>query len=321
MPDVAVAVASHDRPARLRFLLNALEEQTLERERLEVVVAHDAPDGETARVLAEHPLREAGLLRPVPAPPGAPLAALRNAGWRAARADLVAFTDDDCRPERDWLERLLAAALERPGAVAQGRTLPDPDEAGLLWGAPWARTVNVEPPSPWGETSNIAYPTALLEELGGFDEGLSLPAGEDADLAARARAAGADTAPVPEAVVYHAVHTPWLGRRVAWSWRWQQLAAVVGRHPELRRGLPGRIWWRREHAALALAGAGVVLAGRRRGGALLAAPWLALALRHRGYGPRGLARATSELPGRALVDASELAALAWGSLRHRSLLL
>ena len=40
-PDLTVAVASHERPLRLRWLLNALEEQTLERARFEVVVCHD----------------------------------------------------------------------------------------------------------------------------------------------------------------------------------------------------------------------------------------------------------------------------------------
>jgi hypothetical protein len=321
MPDVAVAVASHDRPVRLRWLLNALEDQTLDRDRFEVIVVHDSPSGETARLLAEHPLGAAGVLRGAETPRPATLAAMRNAAWRAADAGLVAFTDDDCRPREDWLERLLAAAESRHRSVVQGRTVPDPDEVGLLWAAPWARTVKVDPPTAWGETCNIAYPVELLEGLGGFDERLRRPAGEDAELAARARAAGAELVPAPDAVVYHAVHTPWLGRRLAWSWRWEQLALVVGRHPELRRHLPGRIWWRPEHAALALAAAGAALAPRRRELAALAAPWLALAMRHRGYGPRGLARSALELPGRAAIDASEVAALAWGSLRHRSLLL
>jgi GT2 family glycosyltransferase len=320
MPDVAVAVASHDRPVRLRWLLNALEEQTLARERFEVIVVHDC-DGETARLLAEHPLRAAGVLRVVPAPSPPTRAAMRNAGWRAAEAGLVAFTDDDCRPRKDWLERLLAAACAHPGEVVQGRTVPDPEELGRLRGAPWASTAEVEPPSPWGEACNIAYPVRLLEELEGFDEELRRPAGEDVELAARARAAGRGLVPAPEAIVHHAVHTPWLGRQLAGSWRREQLALVVGRHPELRHHLPGRIWWRREHAALALAAAGATLAWRRRAAVLLATPWLGLAMRHRGHGPRGLARSALELPGRALLDAGEMTALAWGSLRHRSLLL
>ena len=40
-PEIAVVVASHDRPLRLRWLLEALADQTLARYRFEVVVAHD----------------------------------------------------------------------------------------------------------------------------------------------------------------------------------------------------------------------------------------------------------------------------------------
>ena len=37
-PEISVALATRDRPVRLRWLLNALEEQTLARDRFEVVV-------------------------------------------------------------------------------------------------------------------------------------------------------------------------------------------------------------------------------------------------------------------------------------------
>src|SRR6266516_3972541 len=101
MPDVAVAVASHDRPVRLRWLLNALEDQTLDRDRFEVVVVHDSGT-ETARLLADHPLAGAGVLHVrALAPESASPAAKRNAAWRGADARLIAFTDDDCRPRED----------------------------------------------------------------------------------------------------------------------------------------------------------------------------------------------------------------------------
>ncbi|MDX6659127.1 MAG: hypothetical protein QOH62_3920, partial [Solirubrobacteraceae bacterium] len=41
-PLISVVVPSHDRPLRLRWLLNALDEQTLAREQWEVIVAHDS---------------------------------------------------------------------------------------------------------------------------------------------------------------------------------------------------------------------------------------------------------------------------------------
>src|SRR3954470_6358165 len=94
--DVSVVVPSHERPLRLRWLLNALEEQTLPRDRWELVVVHDSRGEETATLLDGHPLTEAGVLRHERLEPGTGTPARqRNVGWRRARAPLVAFTDDD----------------------------------------------------------------------------------------------------------------------------------------------------------------------------------------------------------------------------------
>ncbi|WP_254769082.1 glycosyltransferase family 2 protein [Salinilacihabitans rarus] len=52
----------------------------------------------------------------------------RNAGIRAARGEIVALTDDDCRPPREWIDRIEAAFDRDPdlvcleGAVDGGRT-------------------------------------------------------------------------------------------------------------------------------------------------------------------------------------------------------
>src|SRR4051812_46232380 len=146
MPEISVVVPSHERPVRLRWLLNALEEQTLARERFEVVVAHDSRGVETDAILREHSLARAGVLRGLRFDPGPGPAAKRNAAWRAARAPLIAFTDDDCRPPREWLERLLAASSAAPADVVQGRTEPDPDERNLLHRAAHVLTQRIEPP-------------------------------------------------------------------------------------------------------------------------------------------------------------------------------
>jgi hypothetical protein len=62
-PELSVVVASHNRPLRLRSLLNALGRQTLERSLWEVIVCHDSGGGETERVLAGHPLAADETLR------------------------------------------------------------------------------------------------------------------------------------------------------------------------------------------------------------------------------------------------------------------
>lgn len=319
-PEIAVVVPSHDRPLRLRWLLNALEEQTLPQERFEVIVAHDSAGPETEALLREHPLAAAGALRHVNRQPGSsPPGANRNAGWRLAHAPLVAFTDDDCRPPRDWLERALAAARRHPGAIVQGATLPDPGEEQLIKAAPWSRTQRIVPPVPWAQCCNIVYPRELLERVGGFDE--AMLTGEDTDLALRARAAGAEYVGAAEVLTYHAVEAMPLPARLRGLWRWHHLPDLIRRHPELRRDMPMWIFWKRRHVWLPLALAGLLLGRRCPRWRLLALPYLLHALPDHGGGPRGRLRALSELPGNAAIDLTEFAALARGSVEHRTLFL
>jgi GT2 family glycosyltransferase len=314
-PEVAVVVPAHGRPLRLRWLLNALEEQTLGRERFEIVVA--TTQAEPAALAASHPV---GVR--VVRPRRSSAAAQRNAGWRAAVAPLVAFTDDDCRPPAEWLERLLSAACAHPGAVVQGATRPDPDEDALAARAPRAQTMRVAPPTGWGETCNILYPRAVLEALGGFDERFPEPAGEDTDLVQRAAEHGTAVLGAPDAVTFHAVEVTSLLRALRGLRRWRYVPAVVKRHPALRRRMPLGIFWKPRHAWLALALAGLPLARRHPLAALaLALPWARSAAPSYGRSPRGLLRSAAELPARALLDGAEMAIVARGAAAERTVLL
>ena len=338
VPRVTVVVPSHDRPARLAALLDALAAQTLPRERWEAVVVHDSP-GETDAVLANHPLANAGVLRAVRFPAGSgSAAAMRNAGWRAARAPLIAFTDDDCRPAPTWLARLLDAAGAEPGAVVQGRTRPDPDEApaplpdrfipGVFV---FVHTLSVDPPSPQGETCNMLYPRTLLERLGGFCEAFRLPFGEDSDLVLRARRDGAGVEPAPDALVLHAVETLSLGDRVRATRRWSQLALVAKRNPEYRRGpdKPLGIFVSRRHALFLVALAGAAATPWRARLALAALPWLRFTVGlYRDVPPErgrlllsGRFAVPRMVAARGLLDAAEVWWLACGSVRYRTLFL
>jgi GT2 family glycosyltransferase len=79
---------------------------------------------------------------------------------------------------------------------------------------------------------------AMLEELGGFDEGFRLY-GEDIDLAYRAAKAGWERWYVPDAKAVHVHHAvtdrKLLTRRTLWHWR--GIARFVRKHPERLKAL------------------------------------------------------------------------------------
>lgn len=321
-PEISVVVPSHDRPLRLRWLLNALEEQTLPADRWEVVVSHDSAGPETERILTEHPLAGAGVLRHVTLPSGTALPGRnRNTAWRLAQAPLIAFTDDDCRPPPDWLENALAAARRHPGAIVQGATMPDPEEGEIGRNAPYATSQSIWPPTLRAEACNIVYPREVLERCGGFPEDMLV--GEDTALAQVATGMGVAFAGAPEVLTHHGTVEMTLVGMLRGTWRWHGLPLLMRRHPATRTLFPlGGLFWKRTHVWAPPAIAGMVLMRRSRLAALLAVPYLVhgTPTRH-GQHPRGRFRALSELPGRFAIDISEMLALAWGSIKHRTFFL
>ena len=312
LPDISVVVASVGRDTRLAFLLEALEAQTLDRARFEVIVVRGRAPGEPGASAA--PSLGATVIDSGLGGPGE----LRNKGIAAARARLVAFTDDDCRPAPDWLERLVEAAdRERGDFILQGRTEPDPDELRRLHG--FARSQSIVGPSPWYQACNIAYPRELLERVGGFDERFD-GGGEDADLGLRAIEAGAHPHYVDAARVWHAVHSRHLWDAIRDQGRWHTIPLVIARHAEQRSALELGVFWRAGHPRVLLAAAGLGVARRHPLlAAAAAAPYVRHHLRAYDSGPRSLARAGLDLPGRALVDLAGVASTLRASRRHRAL--
>jgi hypothetical protein len=318
-PLVSVVVSTYNRPARLARLLDGLSVQTLPAAQFEVVVVDNGSGPETAHVLAAE--RARGRLALICARHAVTLgpAGGRNAGWRLARAPLVAFTDDDCVPASAWLEQLLALASEHAGAVVQGQTQPDPseqDKAGLL-----SHTVRIEWLGPQFQTCNILYPRAVLEALGGFDERFGLePAGEDTDLAWRAIESGCPMVFAPEAVVYHGVQRLSVAGTLALAARWSEVTRVFARHPQLA-AVPGLVLERVALPAVALASG----AGRARVAAAPAAgasPARAVSARARaGVRPRsdpvpgGLRRGRVLVGGARLGPTSDMGALGSSPVR------
>jgi len=314
-------VASHGRPLRVRWLLNALEEQTLQADRWEIVVVHDYAEATAERVIGGHPLAVAGRLRHIAIQPGTGSPPRqRNIGWRAARGSLIAFTDDDCRPEPDWLERLLSRANASGEVVVQGATRPDPLEHPIL-AAPHVRTLTIDPVGPYAQTANILYPRTLLERLEGFDE--RAVAGEDVELSLRARAAGADFIAAPDAIMNHAVESHSLPGILRQNLKWRYLAYLAKQHPEFRRELTLRVFWEADHLLVMAAAAALLGARRSPYMGVLAAPYVLSVIRRRGRGRGRLAHAAAllEVPGQGLRQLAEVAGLAVGSVRHRTLVL
>ncbi|MGI9082323.1 MAG: glycosyltransferase family 2 protein [Thermoleophilaceae bacterium] len=324
-PDVSVVIPCHAAARTVAPLLEALQRQTLEQTRFEVIVVDPAADG-THRVLQELAAGWSGpALRIVRGPLHDGPAAKRNLGASLARGRVLAFTDSDCVPEPAWLEAGLAA-VERGSELVQGAVIPPADAAHH----PLSHRIHVMSDVGLHETSNMFYVRGLFEQLGGFTtryfRRFGAPFGEDAELGWRARRSGARYSFELEAVVQHPVGAPSLRGHLREQWLARAFPQLVRDVPELREALLYRRWFLTPRSAAALAAAlgGVAALGGARArrallvGALTALPYgrlLAVDLRRAGtQQPRELA---GLLAANAVSDLALLMALAWGSVRSR----
>lgn len=319
---VSVVVATHNRRDRLDRLVDALASQQ-EAPPFELVVVDDAStDGTPAAV--------EGRAEDLPFPVsvlrqdrnGGPAQA-RNRGWRAARGDIVCFTDDDCVPQATWLARLVGGM---DGAdVAQGRTIPSPDQRANR--GPFSRSMDVPFEQGFYETCNIAYRRDDLERLGGFDEAFRFPYGEDTDLAWRAREAGARTTFVADAVVHHDVWPSDYPAHLRDMRRREGIVLAFRKHPHLRQHLGKGLFFRPIHPpALVAAGAITVFAIRPRSPARAAAAagaalWYAWVCRRFRPNPPRRREWLEVVPLALVADLYEIAVMARASARYRTLLL
>jgi GT2 family glycosyltransferase len=318
-PRVSVAVSTYQRAAALPRLVEALERQTLPLSDFEVVIADNGATDDTPAVLRRLQAESLLDIRVVRAEKNRGPAAGRNLAWRAAHAPTIAFTDDDCRPQPDWLAAGLTALAG--AAVVVGRTEPPPEQLWLEDG-PFARVVRVEE-ARFFETCNVFYRRSDLEAAGGFDETFLTPAGEDTDLALRIRPRGEGVVFAPDALVYHDIRPSDFVAAAREALRWTDIPRVIRLHPEMRaRLLHGRFFWRASHPRAIAAFAGIMLALSRRSALPLSLtfPWLHYRVVTAPLCPGPRRRWLVLAPGLVL-DLIEVGVMARGSVRHRTLVL
>lgn len=308
-------MASYRRPEQLGRLLRSLAEVKAPPGSFEVVVVDDGSpvgDGVTALLEAAGAALDIDL-RFTRAERNLGKAGARNAAWRLARGEWVAFTDDDCRPSPEWLIALDAAAGDERADIVVGRTEPDPGRAHLL-DLPFSRSLRVEQLTEYFHTCNIAYRRSLLERLQGFDEAFR-GAGEDTDLGWRAVEGGAVVAFAGDALVVHDVTTGTWHDELRDRRRWADCVRVVAKHPGARRLAWKPYVYRRSHVPVlglvALAPLGLSPWGRRVAVAGLAGLLLS-----------DLARSRSPVKLQMrLADAMEVGLFVRESVRQKTLLL
>lgn len=225
---ITVVVPTKNRPEQLRTLVKSLIDCSRPNLELELLLIDNASDTDYAAQVAKDFQHEGCVVMAVmERRVGA--SAARNRGLSCASGEIVAFVDDDCTVDSDWLAEMADGFANPAIDAVSGLVLPAEleTEPQLLfedYGGFSARRgfmpryfdmVENRPRGllfPWacgdlGSSNNLAYRTRVLRALGGFNErlgaGTLVMGGEDTELLRRTVLAGHTIAYWPGALSWH----------------------------------------------------------------------------------------------------------------------
>lgn len=197
-PRISVVVCSYNGSRTIADTLDGLSR--LDYPDHEVIVVDDGSTDATATIAREYDVR---LIRTA----NRGLSAARNTGMAAATGEIVAYIDDDARPDSHWLIYLAFTFMTTSHAAAGGPNIPPPGDgaiAGCVANAPGGpiHVLLTDQEAEHVPGCNLAVRTACLAAIGGFDPGFRV-AGDDVDLCWRLQDRGWTVGFSPAAMVWH----------------------------------------------------------------------------------------------------------------------
>jgi glycosyltransferase involved in cell wall biosynthesis len=209
-PKIALVIVTRNRQQRLARALQSLQKLRPQRAWELILVDNGSTDG-TAQVLERfaaefpHPVR-------LVYEPGLGQGNARNAGWKSARAEIIAYLDDDCYPADDFLDAVVECFVEAPNlGFISGRILLYDETDRRMTIQESITRVSIAPYSfilpGIIQGANSAFRRVSLAEVDGFDPRFGGAKGqflaEELDVAVRISAAGWHGAYDPRPLVYH----------------------------------------------------------------------------------------------------------------------
>ena len=238
-PKVSVVVASYNGERTVKACLNSLER--LNYPDYEVILVDDGSTDATRQIALAYPN-----VRYFRHEKNLGLSVARNTGIAAAKGEIVAFIDSDCRADEDWLYYLVGGLLGSAFAGVGGpNLLPSEDSlvAVAVMASPGgpAHVMLTDRQAEHIPGCNMAFYRWALGQIGGFDP-IFHHAGDDVDLCWRLDQAGLKIGFSPAACVWHhrrSTIAAYLRQQHGYG---EAEALLVRKHPEYFNSFGGSLW-------------------------------------------------------------------------------
>jgi GT2 family glycosyltransferase len=197
-PRMSVVVCTYNGSRTIRDCLDGLRQ--LDYPDFEVIVVDDGSTDGTADIAREYGCR-------LVSTENHGLSNARNVGITLASGDVVAFTDDDARPDPHWLQYLAASFVDSTRAGTGGPNIAPPGDGWVADGVANApggpmHVLLSDHEAEHIPGCNMAIRKSCLESVGGFDPQFRV-AGDDVDLCWRLQQQGWTLGFSPAAMVWH----------------------------------------------------------------------------------------------------------------------
>lgn len=202
-PFVSVVVPVYNDSVRLARCLKVLRAQTYPKETYEVIVVDNASEQDIRGVVCLFP----GIVYTCENYPGP--AASRNKGITLSKGDIVAFTDSDCMPHPDWIEKGIERFFSEPSIGVVGGEIvtyfenPEKPTMVELFDRNYFKQRELIKDRHFSATANLFVRREVFARAGLFDISFSLCACEDREWGERAHAMGVRLIFADNAVVAH----------------------------------------------------------------------------------------------------------------------
>jgi len=179
----SIVIPAYNSQSTITLLIEICLNQSV---KSEIIIVDDGSTDGTGEIVKKYPVKYIYQENLGPAK-------ARNTGWKNAKGEIILFTDSDCIPEKDWIEKHIRH-YANPKVAGVGGSYDIANSNSLL-----ARCIHEEiiqrhlwisEDTDYLGSFNLSYRRKVLEKLNGFNEFFKQASGEDNELSYRAKKAG-----------------------------------------------------------------------------------------------------------------------------------